>query len=108
MRVLQPPATLRTTLILPYKEEVAGSNPASPTYEVPANSGICGYDERAGKRFPALLLQPVLVESYPDLGVVLYGPGDDRLAHQPNECVDVESFARSIRFYEQIAARYFG
>ena len=50
----------------------------------------------------------VLVESYPDLGVVLYGPGDDRLAHQPNECVDVESFARSIRFYEQIAARYFG
>jgi succinyl-diaminopimelate desuccinylase len=49
----------------------------------------------------------VLVESYPDLAVVLYGPGDDRLAHQPNECVDVDSFARSIGFYEQIAARYF-
>ncbi len=50
----------------------------------------------------------VLVESYPDLAVVLYGPGDDWLAHQPNECVDVDSFARSIGFYEQIAARYFG
>jgi succinyl-diaminopimelate desuccinylase len=50
----------------------------------------------------------VLVESYPDLAVVLYGPGDDQLAHQPNECVDVESFVRSIEFYEQIAARYFG
>jgi succinyl-diaminopimelate desuccinylase len=50
----------------------------------------------------------VLTESYPDLAVVLYGPGDDRLAHQPNECVDVESFVRSIGFYEQIAARYFG
>ena len=50
----------------------------------------------------------VLVESYPDLAIVLYGPGDDWLAHQPNECVDVDSFARSIGFYEQIAARYFG
>jgi succinyl-diaminopimelate desuccinylase len=50
----------------------------------------------------------VLIESYPDLAVVLYGPGDDRLAHQPNECVDVESFVHSIGFYEQIAARYFG
>ena len=50
----------------------------------------------------------VLTESYPDLAVVLYGPGDDRLAHQPNECVDVESFVRSIGFYEQIAARYLG
>jgi succinyl-diaminopimelate desuccinylase len=48
----------------------------------------------------------VLVESYPDLAVVLYGPGDDHLAHQPNECVDVEAFVRSIEFYEQIAARY--
>ena len=50
----------------------------------------------------------VLVESYPDLAIVLYGPGDDWLAHQPNECVDVDSFARSIGFYKQIAARYFG
>jgi hypothetical protein len=33
MRVLQPPATPGNTLILPYKEEVAGSNPASPTLE---------------------------------------------------------------------------
>jgi hypothetical protein len=25
---------------LPYKEEVAGSNPASPTFKLPANGGI--------------------------------------------------------------------
>jgi hypothetical protein len=31
MRLLQPPATFRNAIILPYKEEVAGSNPASPT-----------------------------------------------------------------------------
>jgi len=29
-----------TTSYLPYKEGVAGSNPASPTYKLPANSGI--------------------------------------------------------------------
>jgi hypothetical protein len=33
MRVLQTPATTRNTLSLPYKEGVAGSNPASPTRE---------------------------------------------------------------------------
>src|ERR687894_689198 len=33
MRVLQTPATLRNALFLPYKEGVAGSNPASPTSE---------------------------------------------------------------------------
>ena len=31
MRVLQTPAIHRNALFLPYKEEVAGSNPASPT-----------------------------------------------------------------------------
>jgi succinyl-diaminopimelate desuccinylase len=67
------------------------------TYDTPSS--------RAGA--PYYTDASVLVESYPDLAVVLYGPGDDRLAHQPNECVDVESFARSIGFYEQIAARYF-
>ena len=33
MRILQTPATLRNTRFLPYKEGVAGSNPASPTLE---------------------------------------------------------------------------
>ena len=43
---------------LPYKEEVAGSNPASPTYKIPAKGLFFVGKERFGKRIPALLLQP--------------------------------------------------
>ena len=47
MRVSQSPATLGNTLFLPYKEGVAGSNPASPTFKFPANSGLLWHKERA-------------------------------------------------------------
>jgi len=47
----------------PYKE-VAGSNPAAPTYKTPAKAGILHAKEGAGKRIPALLLQPL---SAPDV-----------------------------------------
>jgi hypothetical protein len=40
---------------LPYKEEVAGSNPASPTYKTPAKTVFCGQGERAGKTLPGSL-----------------------------------------------------
>ncbi len=49
----------------------------------------------------------VLVEARPDLPVVVYGPGDDRLAHQPNEWVSIEAFDRSVAFYERLATAYF-
>lgn len=49
----------------------------------------------------------VLVEARPDLPVVVCGPGDDRLAHQPNEWVSTEAFDESIAFYERLAAAYF-
>jgi succinyl-diaminopimelate desuccinylase len=49
----------------------------------------------------------VLVEARPDLPVVVYGPGDDRLAHQPNEWVGKEAFEGSIAFYERLATAYF-
>ncbi len=49
----------------------------------------------------------VLVEARPDLPVVVYGPGDDRLAHQPNEWVSTEAFDGSIAFYERLATAYF-
>src|SRR5215207_325514 len=43
---------------LTYKEGVAGSNPASPTTFFLQIAVFCGHGERAGKRFPALFLQP--------------------------------------------------
>jgi succinyl-diaminopimelate desuccinylase len=49
----------------------------------------------------------VLVEARPDLPVVVYGPGDDRLAHQPNEWVSIEAFNGSVAFYERLATAYF-
>jgi succinyl-diaminopimelate desuccinylase len=49
----------------------------------------------------------VLVEARPDLPVVVYGPGDDRLAHQPNEWVSIEAFDKSVAFYERLVTVFF-
>lgn len=48
----------------------------------------------------------ILAGSSPTPPVVIYGPGDDRLAHQPNEWVSVEAFQRSIGFFEELARRH--
>lgn len=45
----------------------------------------------------------ILAGLSPTPPVVIYGPGDDRLAHQPNEWVSVEAFHRSIGFFEELA-----
>ncbi|OZU87817.1 acetylornithine deacetylase [Virgibacillus indicus] len=34
---------------------------------------------------------------------LIYGPGDEKLAHQPNEFVDVNAYLRSIDFYKELA-----
>ena len=39
---------------------------------------------------------------------LIYGPGDEKLAHQPNEWVDIEAYLRSISFYKELAIRYLG
>jgi hypothetical protein len=58
MRVLQTPPTLRNALFLPYKEGVAGSNPASPTTFFLQIAVFFAQEERVEKCLPALLLQP--------------------------------------------------
>jgi succinyl-diaminopimelate desuccinylase len=37
---------------------------------------------------------------------VIYGPGDDRLAHQPDEYIHVDAYVASIHFYYHLAKRY--
>jgi succinyl-diaminopimelate desuccinylase len=37
---------------------------------------------------------------------VVYGPGDDRLAHQPDEFIHVDAYLTSIHFYYHLAKRY--
>lgn len=42
------------------------------------------------------------------LPVLIYGPGDHRLAHQPDEWVDIEAYLESIDFYRELAIRFLG
>lgn len=37
---------------------------------------------------------------------LIYGPGDEKLAHQPNEYVNVNAYLRSIEFYKELASKY--
>ncbi|MGD0622635.1 MAG: M20/M25/M40 family metallo-hydrolase [Thermacetogeniaceae bacterium] len=41
-----------------------------------------------------------------DIPVLIYGPGDDSLAHQPDEYVDVDKHLTAVRFYAEFATRY--
>ncbi|WP_229521527.1 M20 family metallopeptidase [Paenibacillus monticola] len=42
------------------------------------------------------------------LPILIYGPGDQRLAHQPDEWVDIEAYLQSISFYRELAIRFLG
>lgn len=37
---------------------------------------------------------------------LIYGPGDEKLAHQPDEWVDIEAYLRAIHFYKELVIRY--
>ena len=37
---------------------------------------------------------------------LIYGPGDDKLAHQPDESVSIAAFSESIEFYRELAVSY--
>ncbi|KAI7249909.1 hypothetical protein KC345_g11704, partial [Hortaea werneckii] len=42
------------------------------------------------------------------LPVLIYGPGDHRLAHQPDEWVEIDAYLASIDFYRELAIRFLG
>lgn len=37
---------------------------------------------------------------------IIYGPGDEKLAHQPDEYVEVKKYIRAIQYYAEIAKRF--
>lgn len=39
---------------------------------------------------------------------LLFGPGDDQMAHKPDEYVDLEQYRKAILFYKQLAQAYLG
>ncbi|MEW9671948.1 M20 family metallopeptidase [Ammoniphilus sp. 3BR4] len=49
-----------------------------------------------------------VLNPYSKIPTLIYGPGDEKLAHQPNEWVDVQAYLRSISFYKELALRFLG
>lgn len=41
-----------------------------------------------------------------EIPTLIYGPGDEKLAHQPNEWVSLAAYQRSIQFYRQLIMSY--
>jgi succinyl-diaminopimelate desuccinylase len=40
-----------------------------------------------------------------DLPVIIYGPGDEKMAHQPDEFVEISKYLDAIKFYKAFALR---
>ncbi|WP_102275627.1 M20 family metallopeptidase [Cytobacillus massiliigabonensis] len=41
-----------------------------------------------------------------EIPTLIYGPGDEKLAHQPNESVPIDAFIRAIEFYKKLALTF--
>jgi len=41
-----------------------------------------------------------------EIPTLIYGPGDEKLAHQPNEWVSLSAYKRSINFYKELILSY--
>jgi succinyl-diaminopimelate desuccinylase len=41
-----------------------------------------------------------------NLPVIIYGPGDEKIAHQPDEYIETARYLEAIRFYKELAIRY--
>ena len=44
----------------------------------------------------------------PDVPILIYGPGEPKQAHQPDEWVEVHKYLESIKFYISLAIQYLG
>lgn len=47
-----------------------------------------------------------VLNPHSEIQTLIYGPGDEKLAHQPNEWVDIQAYLRSITFYKELAIKY--
>src|SRR5699024_8816609 len=50
--------------------------------------------------------EATLYSDYEDLHIIIYGPGDAKLAHQANEYVSIENYINSIHYYSLMAQSY--
>jgi succinyl-diaminopimelate desuccinylase len=88
-----------------------------PSVSTPADEEIVGTAVRTLDELFEKRLQPSGVRYFTDasvfvpgagdsLPVIIYGPGDEALAHQPNEYVEVAKYLDAITFYKELALRY--
>jgi succinyl-diaminopimelate desuccinylase len=47
-------------------------------------------------------------QSHLGVPILICGPGEPQIAHQPNEYVDIDKFIASIRYYIALAIAYLG
>ncbi len=41
-----------------------------------------------------------------NIPIIIHGPGDEKLAHQPNEYVEIEQYIKAIAYYIELAKRF--
>ncbi|MEB3103855.1 M20 family metallopeptidase [Ferviditalea candida] len=71
---------------------------------------------RTNQQIKGHLSEPKGVNYYTDgsvfapatgLPIIIYGPGDEKLAHQPDEYVEIDKYLESIQYYAKFARNYF-
>lgn len=50
----------------------------------------------------------IFSQALPEIPILIYGPGNPEMAHQPDEYVDTDLFLASIKFYIRLAVEYLG
>ncbi|WP_042196825.1 M20 family metallopeptidase [Paenibacillus camerounensis] len=74
----------------------AGEKGADGESSAPAVQGVSYYTDAS------------VLHNHGKLPVLIYGPGDPKLAHQPDEWIDIEAYLDSISFYRELAVRFLG
>lgn len=70
-----------------------------------ASESVSGPRE-APKGFTGITDACAFKEAKKDFPIIVMGPGDIRLAHQPNEYVEIEEYLNSIETYKEVAKRF--
>lgn len=77
----------------------ADGNVSATTGGVPATPAVQGV---------SYYTDASVLHNHGKLPVLIYGPGDPKLAHQPDEWIDIEAYLESISFYRELAVRFLG
>lgn len=86
-----------------------------PAVETPVDAPFIQQGVKVAKEALGLELVPCGVNYYtdasvfaPTLGIptIFFGPGDEKMAHQPNEFVKIEKYIDSIKFYVAMILEY--